>query len=65
MAEEYRCYFISRDGTGRTLASIGAENPTSALEIAKRRFHIRDYRSVEVWHRCDRVLVHVNPTRAA
>lgn len=65
MAEEYRCYFITRDGRGRTLASIGADNPATAVEIAKRRFPIRDYRTIEVWHRCDRVLVYDNPARAS
>jgi hypothetical protein len=54
--EEYRCYFISRDGTGRSLASISAVDPATALEIAIRRLPHLQYRFVEVWHNSDRVL---------
>ncbi len=54
--QQYRCYFIDRDGRGRSLASIPAEDPRSAIEIATRRFPGLSFRSVEVWYNSDRVL---------
>ena len=55
MAEHYRCYFISRDGKGRSLASIVASDPMAAIKSAIQKFPLQGYRYVEVWHRCDRV----------
>ena len=61
MAEQYRCYFISRDGKGRSLASIAASDPMAAIKSAIQRFPLQGYRYVEVWHRSDRVLACENP----
>jgi hypothetical protein len=56
MIQQYRCYFIDRDGTGRSLASIPAKDPLTAVEIATRRFPGLASRAVEVWYNSDRVL---------
>ena len=60
--QQYRCYFIDRDGRGRSLASIPAEDPRSAVEIATRRFPGLAFRSAEVWHNSDRVLTMEAPS---
>jgi hypothetical protein len=57
MIQQYRCYFIDKDGTGRSLASIPAKDPLAAVEIATRRFPALASRSVEVWYNSDRVLM--------
>lgn len=59
--EQYRCYFINRDGTGRSLASIGATDPASAVRIATERYPRLEYRKVEVWHNSDRVMTLEHP----
>jgi hypothetical protein len=61
MAERYKCYFISKDGSTRSLAGIIASNPASAVEAAVQQFPLGAYRFVEVWHRYDRVLTCNNP----
>ena len=61
MIEHYRCYFISRDGRARSLASIAAPDPMSAVGLATKRFPLKGYPIVEVWQRADRVLVCANP----
>jgi|SwirhisoilCB3_FD_contig_61_476391_length_333_multi_4_in_0_out_0_1 hypothetical protein len=65
MTESYRCYFISRDGRGRSLASITATDPMTAVKLAIQRFPLKAYRMVEVWLGSDRVFVCENPAAAA
>lgn len=57
MADRYRCYFLERDSTGRSLASVEADNPKDAIEKVIQRYPQIQYRRVEVWNRSDRVLV--------
>jgi hypothetical protein len=64
MIEEYRCYFISRDRTGRTLANVPAGDPLAAVEAALRRFPKIAYATIEVFLRSDRVLIWKHPTAA-
>ncbi|MGE4064987.1 MAG: hypothetical protein AB7E79_16605 [Rhodospirillaceae bacterium] len=56
MQAQYKCYFVDRDGTGRSLARINAGNPRDAVEIALKKFPHLSFRSVEVFERADRVL---------
>jgi hypothetical protein len=65
MAEQYRCYFISRDGRARSLASIAANDPMSAIAMAVERYRLLDYGTVEVWLNRDRVLRYEKPRVAA
>lgn len=53
--EQYRCYFIQRDGRGRSLASIGAGDPLAAALIATERYPRLAFWEVEVWLNSDRV----------
>ena len=64
MLEHYRCYFISRDGKARSLATILAHDAMEAVNTAVTRYPLKAYRFVEVWQRCDRVLTCENPTAA-
>ena len=54
--ELYRCYFISRDGKGLSLASVMAHDATSAVAAAIARFPRLKFKAVEVWLNSDRVL---------
>jgi len=56
MVDEYKCYFIERDGRGRSLATIAASNAANALEIALRRFPQIPFVTIEVYLRSDCVL---------
>ena len=56
VVELYRCYFISRDGKGLSLASVMAHDATSAVAAAIARFPRLKFKAVEVWLNKDRVL---------
>jgi hypothetical protein len=55
MQAHYRCYFIDRDGNGRSVTTIPAPDPASAVDIALRRFPRLKHQSVEVFEGSDRV----------
>jgi hypothetical protein len=61
MSEQYRCYFISKDGRARSLASIPAPDPRAAVHSAIQRYSLHGYRFVEVWRGSDRVFACENP----
>ena len=53
--EQYRCYFIQRDGRSRSVASVGACDPVDAVLAATARYPHLEFREVEVWLNSDRV----------
>jgi hypothetical protein len=45
---QFKCYFIDRDGRGRSLATLRASDPASAVQLALAKFPPLRGRAVEV-----------------